>query len=515
MHATRRQFLSQSTAAIAATAAGAVFAQAPKTSPAPAVRPTAADADELANLDGLALADLVRRKQVTPRELVDAAIARVERLNPAINAVVTETYEQARTRTDGPVPQGPFAGVPYLLKDLDPNKGVRLTYGSVLFKDNIADETSEIIRRMEQAGLIVIGKTNTPEFGLLPTTEPRLFGPCRNPWNRDYSSGGSSGGAAAAVAARIVPLAQASDGGGSIRIPASCCGLFGLKISRGRNPEAPGVEDDGLSVVHCVSLSVRDSAALLDATRGPTAGERWYAAPPKRPYAQEVGAPPGKLKIAMMTKDLAGNAAHADCVAAVTSTAKLCEELGHTVEEASPKIDGEAYANAFMVLWAAVAGRVVKAATKVLGSKPPEEALEPWTWKLAEKDATHTPADASLAWSEVLQPASYEMVRFLSRYDLLLTPVLGLPPIKIGELQQTLSYDAMLERLLTYVAYTPFVNATGQPAMSVPLYWNAAGLPIGSHFVARHGDEATLVRLASQLERARPWIKRRPTQPGK
>jgi amidase len=503
----RREFLGTATAAALAA------------SSLPLTRPSSArgeDArgggppDEFAALDGLGQAELVRKKQVTPLELINAAIARVEKRDPAINAVITKTFEQARQRASEPLAAGPFAGVPFLIKDLEALKGVRLTYGSNFFKGNVAAHTSEVIARMEKAGLVVIGKSSTPEFGLLPTTEPKLFGPTKNPWDLAHSPGGSSGGAAAAVAAGLVPLAQASDGGGSIRIPASCCGLFGLKVSRGRNPEAPGVKEDGLSVVHCVSRSVRDSAALLDATRGPTPGERWWVAPPERPSAQEVGAPAGKLRIGFRLTDFAGHKVHPDCAAAVQSTATLCAELGHHVEEAEPKFDGQAFGDAFLVLWAAVAGRVIKGVKKVFGSKLKEDAFEPWTWRLAEIDSRHTPSDVSLAWGGPLQNANLELVRFMTTYDLLLTPVLGRPPVKTGELDQTKSTDEIIAWLQAYCAFTPVANATGQPAMSVPLYWNAEGLPIGSHFIARHGDEATLLRLASQLEQARPWAKRWP-----
>jgi len=466
--------------------------------------------DELAGLDALGQAELIRLKKISPLELVDSAIARIEKFDPALNSIITRTFEQARKRASQPLPAGPFSGVPFLVKDLEPVAGVRQTFGSGAFKSNVAMYTSEVILRMERAGLIMVGKSNTPEFGLLPVTEPRAFGATHNPWNAAHSPGGSSGGAAAAVAAGLVPIATASDGGGSIRIPSSCCGLFGLKISRGRNPEAPGVKDDGLSVIHCVARSVRDSAALLDATRGPTAGERWYAPPPQRPYSQEVGTPPGRLRIAFTTKDFAGNPVHPDCAQAVTSTAKLCEELGHTVEEAVPQFDGRLFGESFLVLWAAVAGRAVKTAKKLSGGKITAGAFEPWTQKLVEMDAKYDPSDVSMVWTGVAQQANLAMVKFLTKYDVLLTPTLGRPPVKIGELDQTWPVEKLIPWLNAYVPFTPLANATGQPAMSVPLYWNADGLPIGSHFFGHHTDEVTLLRLASQLEQARPWTKRRP-----
>ncbi|HVU90242.1 MAG TPA: amidase family protein [Pirellulales bacterium] len=502
---TRRKFLGTAAAALAASGLPSLA-----TSKARAKHAGTKQLDEFAALDATAQAELVRKKQVTPLELVEAAIARVEKLDPQLNSVVTKCFDQARKRAAEPLGTGPFAGVPFLVKDLEQLKGVRLTYGSKFFKGNISPNTSEVVHRMEQSGLIVIGKSSTPEFGLVPTTEPRAYGATKNPWDLTRSSGGSSGGSAAAVAAGIVPLASASDGGGSIRIPSSCCGLFGLKINRGRNPEAPSVHEDGLSVVHCVSRSVRDSATLLDATRGPTPGERWLAPAPQRPFLEEVGAAPGKLRIAFRLTDFAGNKVHPDCAAAIESTAKLCADLGHHVEEAEPKFDEKAFGDAFLVLWAAVAGRVLKSVKRFMGNKIPPDSFEPWTMKLVEIDSHNTPSDVSLAWTGPLQSANLAMIKFLTTYDLLLTPVLARPPIKLGELDQSQSSEDIIAWLQAYCPFTPLANATGQPAMSVPLYWTAEGLPIGSHFMARHGDEAMLLRLAAQLEEARPWAKRWP-----
>jgi amidase len=497
----RRRFLQAATLATVHVVPARAMVREPQSNPG---------SDELAALDALGQAELVRTKKISPLELVNSAIARIEKYDPTLNTIITRTFERARKQASQPVGSGPFAGVPYLVKDLEPVAGVRQTFGAAAFKGNVALYTSEVILRMERAGLIMLGKSNTPEFGLLPVTEPRAFGATKNPWNALHSPGGSSGGAAAAVAAGLVPIATASDGGGSIRIPSSCCGLFGLKLSRGRNPEAPGVKDDGLSILHCVARSVRDSAALLDATRGPTPGERWYAPPPKRPYSQEVGVPPGRLRIAFTTKDFAGTPVHPDCIRAVESTAKLCEELGHTVEEAAPQFDGRAFGESFLVLWSAVAGRAVKTAKRLSGGKITVEAFEPWTQKLVEMDAKYAPSDLSLVWTGIAQQANLAMVKFLTKYDVLLTPTLGRPPVKIGELDQSLPVDKLIPWLNAYVPFTPLANATGQPAMSVPLYWNADGLPIGSHFFGRHTDEVTLLRLAAQLEQARPWTKRRP-----
>ena len=465
--------------------------------------------DPFAALDATAMADLVRRKEAKPVELVEAAIGRIERLNPRVNAVCDTFFTRALERARGPLADGPFRGVPFLLKDLIAYEGEELTYGSRFFRENVARETDVLVRRMEAAGLVMLGKTNTCEFGLLPTTEPALHGPTRNPWSLEHSAGGSSGGAAAAVAAGMVPMAHASDGGGSIRIPAACCGLFGLKPSRGRNAERPDPRWHGLSVEHCVSRSVRDSARLLDATLGPAPGDRWWCPAPKRPFEEEVGADPGSLRIAFTTTSFTGKKAHADCVAAVDSAAKLLEELGHHVEEAAPEIDGRAFGDAFLLLWAAIPGAVLTMASKRLGHPPPREAFEPFTWGLAGLDARHHPSDLSLAYG-VMDRVGYTMADFHERYDVLLTPVLGAPPVQIGEIDQEKPFEEVRSQLLDYVAFTPMFNVTGAPAMSVPLHRNEAGLPIGCHFVAPYAGEATLLRLAAQLEAARPWAGRRP-----
>ena len=496
---TRREFLRQSAAGAAVVAV------------LPAV-PTAlfaAPADEFTGLDALAQAELVRTRQVTPRELVEAAIRRIEAVNPQINAVIRPMFDEALALADGPLPDGPFRGVPWLLKDIVPQKGVPSTFGSRFFKDFRPPASHEMVNRHAKAGLVMVGKTNTPEFGFLPTTEPYLFGPTKNPWNTAHSPGGSSGGSGAAVAAGILPMAHATDGGGSIRVPASCNGVFGLKVSRGRNPAAPAPRWQALSVQHCVSRTVRDSAALLDATHGAVPGGPWHAPAPARPYLQEVGATPGRLKIAFATTDMYGRPAHPECVAAVQQTAKLCEELGHHVEEAKPDIAGKPFEDAFMALWTSMADAVVKSAAQQLGGAPGPEHFEPFTLSLAERGAKLRVIDITVAWS-TLHKASYTLATFLEGYDLLLTPVLGQPPLRTGELHPGLTLEDALEPALRYVAYTPIANTSGNPAMSVPLHWTPEQLPVGSHFIGRFGDEATLFRLAAQLEAAQPWADRRP-----
>ncbi len=471
--------------------------------------------NDIALLDATAQAELVRKKQVKPIELVEATIERIQRVNTEINAVITPMYDIARKVAEGPLPEGPFTGVPFLMKDLGPMyQGVRLTMGSRMTQFIVAPMDTELTIRQKKAGLITVGKTNTPEFGLVPTTEPELFGPSRNPWDTTRTTGGSSGGSAAAVAAGIVPMAHANDGGGSIRIPASCCGLFGLKPTRARVSQAPlfGDQLSGLTIDHAVSRSVRDSAALLDATAGPVPGDPYWAPPPERPYIEEVGADPGKLRIAFTTKRLyGGGELHPDCIAAVKDAAALCEELGHEVVEDTPPGNGEAIVEAFTVLWEAGVAQTLETVAPLLGKKPNPDEVEPLTWTLYEAGMQITAAQYLNAIS-VMQQMSRTIAGWMERYDLCLTPTLGEPPLPLGTLSEH-AHDnpiADFERAADFVPYTPIQNATGQPAMSVPLYWNEGGLPIGTHFVGRFGDEATLFRLAAQLEDARPWAHKRP-----
>ncbi|NNC91954.1 MAG: amidase, partial [Acidimicrobiia bacterium] len=384
-------------------------------------------------------------------------------------------------------------------------------------------------------GFIPLGRTTSPEFGLLPTTESTLFGATRNPWSLEHSTGGSSGGAAAAVAARIVPMAHASDGGGSIRIPAANCGVFGMKISRGLNPQAPSPNLEGLGVNHCVSISVRDSAALLDATRGPVPGDPWWAPEPHRPYLSEVGEVPGRLRIAFTTTDFRGIRPHPDNEQAVIDTAGLLERLGHHVEEAKPDIDGDAFAEAFLLLWATIpagidrlildgiadrrGGSVVqralggqmtlRMARALEGRRAGMPAFEGFTRSLVKLAEKKSPADV---WHArlVLQRQVYRLAEFFSSYDLLLTPVLGSPAVRIGEIDAEGDFDELVDRLYRYVAYTPVANVGGNPAMSVPLHWNRDGLPIGVQFTAPFAADGQLFRLAAQLEEARPWRDKRP-----
>jgi amidase len=470
--------------------------------------------NDIALLDATAQADLVRSKQVKHSELLEAAIERIERLNPQINAVVTPMFDEARRTADGKLPDGPFTGVPFLLKDLGAGyAGVRQTQGSEYLKDFVSPFESELTSRYKRAGLVIAGKTNTPEFGLVPTTEPRLFGATRNPWNLEHTVGGSSGGSAAAVAAGIMPMAHANDGGGSIRIPASCCGLFGLKPSRARVPLGPLLGDmmGGLVCEHAVTRSVRDSAALLDATAGPEIGDPYYAPPQARPYVEELREKAGRLRIAFTPRTATGSQLDQDCIAAVKDAAALCEELGHDVTEtAPPPINTEMLQEAFLTIWAAGVPWGIDGIGRLTGRQPTPDKFEPLTWALYEEGKQTVASDYLIAVT-TLQQMSRTVAYFAQQYDLWLTPTLGSPPPKLGYFDATPDNPkAGMEKAIEFVPFTPLQNATGQPGMSVPLYWNDEGLPVGVHFAARFGDEGTLFRLAAQLEEARPWANRRP-----
>ncbi len=469
--------------------------------------------DDLAFLDAAAQAELVRRREIKPIELVEAAIERIERLNPVLNAVVTPMYKQARAAATGELPEGPFRGVPFLLKDLIAcYAGVRMTWGSSFLRDFVPDHDSELVIRLKRAGLIILGKTNTPELGMRTTTEPHLLGPSRNPWDTRRTTGGSSGGSAAAVAAGLVPMAHANDSGGSIRIPASCCGLFGLKPTRGRNSLGPDFGDmpGGRWVEHAITRSVRDSAALLDATSGPGIGDPYWAPPPIRPFLHEVGTNPGRLRIAFTTVAPTGVSVHNDCVTAVHQAAALCAELGHEVVEAAPTLVSEAVNMAFDTLSSAGCVWLIDHMAIVTGRTPTPDQFEPLTWARYEIGRQVSASACLLAVTE-LQSFARDIAQFFVDYDVLLTPTLAEPPVPLGTFD--VSPENPLEGLARSTAFSPFTrmfNVTGQPVMSVPLFWNADGLPIGTHFVGRFGDEATLFRLAAQLETARPWADRRP-----
>jgi amidase len=486
--------------------------------------------------DAVGLSALVADGDVHPLELVEAAAERIAAVNPAVNAVIWERIDAARLEAESGGNGGPFGGVPILIKDLVVEEGVPVSFGSVFLRNYIGGETSEFRRRVTRAGFVDLGRTNTPEFGLLPTTEPVLHGPTRNPWDLSRSAGGSSGGAAAAVAAGIVPLAQASDGGGSIRIPASTTGLFGLKPSRGRVPRRPGGSVDYLSTEHAVTRTVRDSAAFLDAVHGAAPGDRYWAPPPSAPFAEAVDRDPGRLTVAFSIRDFRGDRVHPECETAVLNTAAMLEDLGHTVVDADPGIDGASMADAFIELWAALAAHafslvldtatermtVVRRLRRVAGDRQTMRmialldqresglpAFEPFTVALAERSRRRSQADLQNAEAS-LQAVAHQVGDFLTDHDVFLTPVLGSPPVPIGTFDQTLPWDELIDMVYRYVAFTPLGNFAGLPAMSVPLHWTPDDLPVGSHFLGRFGSEEILLSLAAQLESAQPWADRRP-----
>ena len=473
----------------------------------------ATDGNDLALMDATAQAELVRQKELKPVELVNAAIERIERINSSLNAVILPMYEHGREVASGPIPDGPFAGVPFLIKDfLAEYAGFPFSEGSEFLKGYVPGEDSELVKRYKRVGLVFIGKTNTPEFAIGPTTEPRLFGPTHNPWDTARTPGGSSGGAAAAVASGMVPMAHGNDAGGSIRIPAACCGVFGLKPTRARNPLGPHYGDliSGLVSEHVLTRSVRDSAAMLDATSGPDAGDPYWAPPPARPFAQEAGTNPERLRIAFSTQTPLGTVLHPDSLASVRDAAKLCAELGHEVVEASPTFDAEAMWHSFTTILSAGFAWAVKDWERRLGREATPEILEPFVWAFTGRGREVSAADYLLALQD-LQRISRDVARFFDDYDVWLTPSLSEPPVPLGTFAFSGGDPFEVRRRMT--AFTPFSfvsNVTGQPAMSVPLYWNDDGLPMGSHFAGRFGDEATLFRLAAQLEEARPWAARRP-----
>ena len=467
---------------------------------------------DLDRLDALGQAELVRRGEVNATELVLAAIDRIEAVNPKLNAVVTPLYEQALRESTRPLPDGPLAGVPFLLKDLGAEMaGVPATGGSRARRDYRPDHDSPLVERYRAAGLIVVGRTNTPEFGNHSTTEPVLFGPTLNPWNTAVTCGGSSGGSAVAVAAGMVPAGHAGDGAGSIRIPASCCGTFGLKPTRGRVSAAPdGEEVGGLNVRHAITRSVRDSAALLDAVAGPKPGDPSVAPQPARPFLAEVGVDPERLRIAWTATPPIDVDVDPECVTAVRETADLLASLGHEVEEAAPTFDGEVLIGPLVRIWAVGNAQDALECERRLGRPLEHDELEVTTWELVELGRAQSALDLLDAVGE-LSAAARAIGPFFERYDAWLTPTLARRPLPLGVLNRSYGgAEAWWRFDCSFNAWNPIANITGQPAMSVPLHWNVDGLPIGSLVFGRFGDEATLFRLAAQLEAARPWAGRIP-----
>ena len=469
---------------------------------------------EYEQYDALGLADLVQRGEITADELLDAAIERVEARNPAINAVTMKLYDHGRKAIADGLPDGPFRGVPFLMKDLtSPIAGVRMTRGSRFFADTPpAFADSEHVTRLKRAGLVIFGRTNTCELGLSLTCEPQLHGPTRNPWNSAHISGGSSGGSAAAVGARMLPMAHASDGFGSIRAPAACCGVVGLKPTRSRNTFSPfaGEGLGGASTEHAVTLSVRDSAALLDATCGAGAGDPYVAPLPVGPYLHEAGAKPGKLKIAWTAAAPNGAKIDPECLRLLAETVTLCADLGHDVAECDPEIDRLAVMPAFLTL--ASANTVVNLASHPSAGRPAREGeVERITWLTAKMGESISAPDYVRA-TQTAHRLGRQMAAFHAQWDVLLTPGLSSPAAKLGWLDMMM--DDVIEywhRIFHFSPFTVWFNLTGQPGLMLPLGQSAGGLPLAVQLVGRFGDEATLIRLGAQLEAARPWFGRKPT----
>jgi len=470
-------------------------------------------AEQTGRLDATDLSNLVRKGEVSIPELVDGAIDRLEKVNGQLNAVITPMYAEARAGAIGHPPSGAFPGVPFLIKDfLAEVKGVRLAEGSAFLGDHAPSSDSELIARFRAAGLLCIGKTNLPEFAIGATTEPARFGATHNPWDVTLTPGGSSGGSAAAVAARVVPMAHGNDAAGSIRIPASCCGLIGLKPSRGRVSLGPLYGDlfGGIISEFALTRSVRDTASLLDAVAGPMTGEPYSLPAPERPYSEEIKRNPGKLRIGFSALTPLGDELHPECESAVRGAAKLCEDRGHEVEERAPDYDAMRLWTNLTTMLASGVSWAMRDWSRRLGRPLTEESFEPFVWAFGERGRALSAADYLLAVQD-LQAEVRRYSRFFDTHDLWLTPTLGQPPVPLG----TLSYGGdpvdLRRRTARFSPFTYIANATGQPAISLPLHWSESGIPIGVQLTARVGEEHTLLQIAAQLEQAQPWADMLPT----
>jgi amidase len=471
--------------------------------------------DETRWMDAVHQASLVKKGEVTALELLEAAIERIERVDPVLNAVVIRWFDHARDTARAELPAGPFRGVPFLIKDLFADyAGQRISNGNLALKNEnlVSAEDSTLVSRYRQAGLVIAGRTNTCELGSVPTTEPVAWGPTRNPWDRSRSPGGSSGGAAAAVASGMVPFAHASDGGGSIRIPASCCGLVGLKPSQGRITRGPIREETSLGVELCVSRTVRDTATLLDAVQGPGIGDAVIAPSPSRNYVDEVGAEPGRLRIGLLDHDPQGGTVAPECAAATRSVAALLESLGHAVEQAWPAaLKDPPLASQFRALWSTNMGASLRRLEQQLGRPLSDDEFEPMNRVQAEFATRFTAVDYALALSAASRYRRSLQAWWADDWDLLLTPTVAELPLPLGTIANNPDHpmDAM-ERAFQFCPFTPPFNMSGQPAINVPVEWTQGGLPVGVQLVAAYGREDVLLRVASQLEGAKPWAHRTP-----
>jgi amidase len=470
--------------------------------------------EEYAALDALALSELVQRREVTPAELLGTAWAQMEALSPALNAVCwpdREVGERAATAVDL---QSPFAGVPFLLKDGGASAaGLRLTFGSRSAMSYFPAADGELTKRYRRAGLVIFGRTTAPEYGINVTCEGPLYeGPTKNPWNLNRSAGGSSSGAAAAVAAGIVPMAHGSDGGGSLRIPASCCGLFTLKVTRARMPHGPGASESwsGMATSNVITRSVRDSAAALDATHGPDVGAPYVAPPPATSFAEAITKSPRQLRIGLLTVAPSGAPVHPDCVRAVEDAGTLCESFGHHVElVTSHTIDFPKMASVMRSLVCANTANEMRTMAIVLGKPLNPSEFESATWSAYDLGMGMSATDY-LSSLQAMHRIGRQIAALVGQFDVLLTPTLAEPPTKLGRFVMDRDYVAHRTNTLAYAPFTPLANVSGQPAMSVPLHWNEEGLPVGVQFIGPYGDEALLLALAAQLEAAKPWAARRP-----
>jgi len=479
--------------------------------------------------DAVELARRVREGEVSSRELVDAALTALDEVDPQLNAVVWRDDARARRWAERS-PEGPFAGVPFVVKDLDGDEAdVPNTGSSRFLRDYVPTADSVVISRLKKAGFVFLARTNCPELGIMGTTEPELRGPTHNPWNLDHSPGGSSGGTGALVAAGVVPAGHGGDGGGSLRIPASACGVFGLKPSRGRIPVQGGEGWGGFVQQGVITMSVRDTATILDAIHGPSPGDPYAAPPLPGPLAAEVGQDPGKLRIAFSTDSLYGKETDPACARAVRDAATLLEELGHEVTEASPQLDLDALARAYLVQVAAGTAAGVRGHEARTGRRSRSGDWEPSTWFLVQLGERLSALQLQQA-RDLHHQASVTMAAFHQEYDLFVNPTLAHPPVRLGALALTrgdrlalgalraapvkklleVALDQLASDSLERTPNTQLFNQTGQPAMSVPLSWSDDGLPIGVQFAAAYGREDLLVRVASQLEVAKPWSGRAP-----
>jgi Asp-tRNA(Asn)/Glu-tRNA(Gln) amidotransferase A subunit family amidase len=466
------------------------------------------DPSEYVSYDALGLADVVARGKASPEEVLEVALATIDAVNPGLNAVIARRDDAARAEVAAGLPEGPLRGAPYLIKDLNGHvAGLPTTNGVRLFADAVATRDSEFVARLRRAGAVIVGKTNTPGFGTSTSTEPSFFGPCPNPWNPEHVSGGSSGGAASAVAGGIVPAAHATDGGGSIRIPASCCGLFGLKPTRGRVTLAPfaGESWNGLSIGHAVTRTVRDSAAILDVTSGPFPGDPYVAPPPARPFLHEIGADPGHLRVALLDKaPMSDVAVEPECAHALEGAARLLDTLGHHVEPARWPELPTMPAFVLGVISATDIASKVDLRLEELGRELRDDDVDLWVHDTVERGRTIT-GEQYVQAVATMHAIGRTVAAFMADYGVLLAPTMGITPPKLGVLDPNAPFLDALNTLTAMSGFTSIANLTGQPAMSVPLHRSADGLPVGVQVFGRFGDEATLFRLASQLEAAAPW----------